>query len=231
MTGSSRSRQLAIEEERYYWLLRKVFYVWASFYDVAFRLLSFGAIARLRENVVDIADLRKSSTILDIGTGTGGQAFAFARRGFDVVGIDLSEHMLEVAKKKNEYENATFEIADAAKLPFKDQSFDGSCVSFALHDMIPSIRERAVKEMARVTKTRGTIIIVDYGLPKNKVRRFFIYNFVRLYEVYYSEFIRFDLGLLLRKSGIEIKEKWTVLFGAGRILKGTKIAKQRPKRN
>ena len=88
--------------------------------------------------------------------------------------------------------------------------------------MIPSVREKALKEMVRVTKPKGTIMIVDYALPKNKMRGFLFYNIVRLYEPYYTEFIKSDLETLLKKSGINIEEELPVLLGAGRILKGTK---------
>lgn len=86
--------------------------------------------------------------------------------------------------------------------------------------MILTIREKALKEMARVTKPKGTVVIVDYALPKNKIGRFLVYHIVKLYEAYYSEFIKSDLEALLRKSGIETKEQLPVLLGAGRISKG-----------
>jgi ubiquinone/menaquinone biosynthesis C-methylase UbiE len=109
-------------------------------------------------------------------------------------------------------------------LPFKDSSFDVSCVSFALHDMPLTIREKVLKEMVRVIKPEGMIIIVDYALPENRIGRFLVYHFVKIYEKeYYSKFIKSDLEELLRKSGIEIKEKLPVLLGAGRILKGIRI--------
>ena len=162
---------------------------------------------------------------MDVATGTGKQAFAFAKRGYDVIGIDLSEAMLKVANKKNKFGNLKFEVADATNLRFEDNSFDISCMSFALHDMPLSIREKALQEMVRVTKTRGMIVIVDYALPKkNKISRFLIFHFVNLYEgKYYSNFVKSDLETLLRKTGIEIKEELPVLLGAGKILKGIKI--------
>ena len=76
---------------------------------------------------------KNGSRILDVGTGTGKQAFAFAKKGYDVTGIDLSEAMLKVANKKNNYEDVKFTVADASNLPFKDSSFDVSGVSFALY--------------------------------------------------------------------------------------------------
>ncbi len=206
------------EEEKYYSLLKKYARILAPFYDTVTMPFS-----RLRDKVVDFANARNDSKILDVATGTGKQAFAFAKKGYDVIGIDLSEDMLKVAINKNKYENAKFEVADATNLPFEDKSFDFSCVSFALHDMILTIREKALKEMVRVIKPKGTIMIVDYALPKNKISRFLIYHIVKLYEPYYTEFIKSDLEALLRKSGIEIKEQLPVLLGAGRILKGVRM--------
>src|SRR4030042_1286840 len=133
--------QMMDKEKEYYSLVKKVFDILAPFYDIVTMPFS-----RVRDKVVNFANARKGSKLLDIATGTGKQAFAFAKKGYDVIGIDLSEAMLKVANKKNKYENVKFEVADATNLPFENNSFDVSCVSFALHDMIPSIREKALKE-------------------------------------------------------------------------------------
>jgi len=183
------SHKTTDEEEKYYQLLKKYARILAPFYDAVFGTLTLGAGSRLREKVADTTNARNGSRILDVATGTGKQAFAFARKGHDVIGIDLSEDMLKQAKRKNKYENARFDVADATNLPFEDNSFDVSCASFALHDMIPTIREKALKEMIRVTKPKGTVVIVDYALPKNKLKRFLTYHIVQLYEPYYPEFI------------------------------------------
>lgn len=207
------------EEKEYYLLVKKVFDILAPFYDIVTMPFS-----RVRDKVVNFTNVRNGSKILDIATGTGKQAFAFAKKGCDVVGIDLSQAMLKVANKKNKYGNVKFEVANATHLPFEDNSFDVSCVSFGLHDMPLTIREKALKEMVRVTKTKGMTVIVDYALPKNEIGRFLIYHFVNLYEGrYYSTFIKSDLQALLKKIGIEIKEELPVLLGAGKILKGIKI--------
>lgn len=207
------------EKEEYYSLVKNVFKILAPFYDTV-----TAPISRIRDKVVDFTDARNGSRILDIGTGTGRQAFAFAKRGYDATGIDLSKDMLRVANKKNKYENAGFLVADASNLPFRDSSFDVSSVSFALHDMLLPIREKALKEMVRVTRRWGMIVIVDYALPENRVSRFLIYHFVKLYEgKYYIEFIKSEFEALLKESGIELTEKLSVLLGAGRILKGIRM--------
>ncbi|KPQ43980.1 MAG: ubiquinone/menaquinone biosynthesis methyltransferase [Candidatus Methanoperedens nitroreducens] len=209
----------ADKEKEYYLLVRKVFRIIAPFYDIGTIPIS-----GLRDKAVNFTNAGMGSKFLDVATGTGKQAFAFAKRGYDVTGIDLSEAMLKVAIKKNKCENAKFALADATNLPFKNRSFDVSCISFALHDMPLTIIEKVLKEMARATKPQGMIIIVDYALPENRIGRFLVYHFVKIYEKeYYSKFIKSDLKALLRKSGIGIKEELPVLLGAGRILKGMRI--------
>ena len=212
----SENAEISTKEKEYYKLIKLYARLLAPFYDTVTAILS-----KLRDKVVDFTNAPVESRILDVATGTGKQAFAFAKKGYDIIGIDLSKDMLKIAYRKNMYKNAEFQLADATKLPFKDNSFDVSCVSFALHDMILTIREKTLKEMRRVTKTNGTIIIVDYNLPKDKIGKFFVFNFVRLYEPYYPEFIKSDLAGLLKNTGIEIKRDIPVLLGAARIIKGT----------
>ena len=210
------AEKLTDEEKEYYLLVKKAFAILAPFYDAIAAPFS-----GVRDKVVNFTNAQKGSKILDVATGTGQQAFAFAKKGYEVIGIDLSEAMLNVAKKKNKFRNVKFEVADATNLPFEDNSFDISSVSFALHDMPLSIREKVLKEMVRVTKPKGIVIIVDYDLPKNKIGKFLIYHFIALFEAeYYKNFIKSDLEALLNKNRIEIIEKYTVLSGAGRILKG-----------
>jgi len=203
--------------EDYYSYINRFFEKWAPVYDFTDLFIS-----GVRWKTVDFTDAKIGSRVLDVCTGTGKQAFAFARKGYDVTGIDLSENMLKVAKKNNIYRNVRFETADAANMPFNNSSFDISCISFALHEMPLTIREKVLNEMVRVTKPKGTIIIVDYALPVNKISRFLVYHFVKLYESkYYPEFIKSEPEMSLRKLGIKTKEVLPVLHGVGKILKVT----------
>ena len=129
---------------------------------------------------------------------------------------------LKLAKvQKNKYKNVKFEVADATNISYENNYFDVSCISFGLHEMPLTIREKVLEEMVRVTKPKGVIIIVDYALPKNKIGKYLVYQFVRSYESrYYPEFIKSDIKALIRKCGIEIENELPVLLEAGRILKG-----------
>jgi len=206
------------EEKEYYALTKRAFDFLAPFYNVMTLPL-----VRVRNQVVDFVSADKGSTVLDVATGTGQQAFAFAKRGYNVIGVDLTESMLEIARRDNKDGYVKFEAADATHLRFEANSFDVSCVSFALHDMPPNIREKVLQEMVRITKPDGIMVIVDYDLPHNKIGRALIYRLITLYEgEYYKQFIASDLDSLLRKTRVEVVERVSVLFGAGRILKGIK---------
>lgn len=208
------------EEKEYDALTKRAFDSLAPFYN-----LMTLPLFRVRSQVVDFANARNGSTVLDVATGTGQQAFAFAKRGYAVIGVDLTESMLEIARKNNKSGLVKFETADATQLRFEENSFDVSCISFALHDMPPNVREKALQEMVRVTRPNGIVVIVDYDLPENRIGKALIYCLITLYEgEYYKEFIVSDLDSLLRKTGVEVTERVSVLSGAGRILKGLKKA-------
>lgn len=112
------------EEAKYYSLLLSYAHILAPFYNALFGCLTFGKAGSLRDLVAEFVGPKKGSRILDVATGTGKQAYAFAKRGYDVTGIDLSRDMLKIAIAQNKYDIAKFEIADATKLPFKDNMFD-----------------------------------------------------------------------------------------------------------
>lgn len=206
------------EVEAYYTLTRRAF----DFLAPVYNLMTLPLI-RVRDQVVEMVHAAAGSVVLDVASGTGQQAFAFAKHGYSVFGVDLIESMLEIARKHSKDDRVKFEVADATRLRFAENTFDVTCISFALHDMPMSIREQVLREMVRVTKPDGVIVIVEYHLPTNKTGRFLIYHFITLYESeYYKQFITSDLGALLRKTGIWITAKQSVLWGGGIILKGVK---------
>jgi ubiquinone/menaquinone biosynthesis C-methylase UbiE len=82
-------------DEEYYSYIKEWFKKESRFYHLLVDVLSI----RFRNKIVDLVGAREGSEILDVATGTGGLAFAFAKKGYGVIGIDLSEEMIEVAKK------------------------------------------------------------------------------------------------------------------------------------
>jgi len=202
------------EEREYYSLSRRIYPIFAHFYDAV--VFPF---RRLRHEVAKVVDLRADSRLLDVATGTGAQAFAFAEKVREVIGVDLSEEMLRIARRKNRFPNVKFQQGDATHFPFGDASFDASCVSFALHEMPLSIRQQVIREMARVTKPGGTVIVVDYGLPRNRVMSWLAYHVVKLYEPDpYAGFVRSDVAALLEGAGISLKDHHPALLGVAQIV-------------
>lgn len=204
--------------EDYYLYTKKLFKRWAPLYNLMELF-----IAPVRLQVVELIHGQQGLKILDVATGTGKQAFAFAKKGYDVVGIDLSEDMLEIAHRMNKYDNVEFTVADATKIPFDDNCFDVTCISLALHDMPLSIRKKVLSEMVRVTQSVGTIAIIDYTLPKTRIWRILIYHIIRLYESkYYADFIKSDVYTLLQESGIQIQKVYPMMLSSLRIIIGVK---------
>lgn len=202
--------------EDYYSYTRKLFRRLSYVYDFTEIVLS-----GTRTKVADFTDAKEGAKILDVATGTGKQAFEFAKRGYEIIGADLSEPMLKVAIRNNRYDNVIFILADAAKLPFKKEYFDICCISLALHEMPLSIRGEVLQEITRVTRSGGTIMIMDYSTsPKSRLGRYFVRYIARLFESkYYPEFKNSDFESLLKRQGIEVTAELSVIYGIFKIFK------------
>lgn len=125
-------------------------------------------------------------------------------------------------REKGDGANVTFSLSDAANMPFKDDSFDICCISFALHHMPIEVGKRVLKEIIRVTKGDGCIIIVDYALYKemNKIKRWLFLRLASLFESkYFKEFIQLDFEDLVEKSKLKIEMQISVMLGFAKISK------------
>lgn len=203
------------DERAYYSLSRRVYGSWfAAVYDTVCLPLR-----GLRSRVARLAGIRAGMRAIDIATGTGAQARAFAEAGASVVAIDLSPRMLSIAKRKHGDFDIEFVEGDATALHVHNASVDASCVSFALHEMPASVRARVVDEMARVTRPGGLVVIVDYALPRNRVWRWVVYHAIKLYERdHYADFIDSELSALLARSKISIHAEYRALLGVARVV-------------
>src|SRR5437870_13108125 len=101
--------------------------------------------------LLDAADVSGKMSILDVGCGPGYVSAAAAERGAIPIGLDFSEEMIAIAKKK--FPGVEFQHGDAQNLPFPDNSFDRVVANFALLHLANP--ERAIAEAARVLKPGG----------------------------------------------------------------------------
>lgn len=117
--------------------------------------------------LVESANLNGSERVLDVATGGGHTAFALAPHAAEVVALDLTRPMLEVAQQEamaRGLSNISYVEGDAQALPFSDASFDVVACRQAPHHF-PNIKQ-AVNEWARVLKPGGKLLLVDSTSPE-----------------------------------------------------------------
>lgn len=99
--------------------------------------------------------------VLDVGCGTGSDLELYHQGGCKVHGVDLSTSMLKVARRKFG-ESAELWLADAAHIPYQNESFDLVLCTHTLHEIPPEHRSSVVREMIRVVKNNGRLLITDF---------------------------------------------------------------------
>ena len=139
----------------------------AKRYDFLNDLLSLGRTKAWRKVVTSIIDPVPGMKILDIAAGTGSSSRPLADRGAQVICLDFSEGMLAAGRKRNP--DLTVVQGDALKLPFPDENFDVTTISFGLRNTHDA--GAALAEAHRVTKTGGKIVIAEFSHPTNAVLR------------------------------------------------------------
>jgi demethylmenaquinone methyltransferase/2-methoxy-6-polyprenyl-1,4-benzoquinol methylase len=128
------------------------------------------------ENVPEIVGSWQPKKIVDLATGTGDLALALQRKlpAAEIVGVDFLPEMLELAKQKGVQQTI---VADAMRLPFANSSFDCVTVAFGLRNM--EEWGGALREMARVLRTTGHLLVLEFSLPRLSILRGF-YRFIVL---------------------------------------------------
>lgn len=142
----------------------------AERYDFVNRVISLGIDQGWRRKTVDALNLSTGARVLDLATGTADLALLVARAEptASVVGVDPSERMLDVGREKVAKAELsgriTLQNGDAESLPFEPRTFDGLCIAFGIRN-VPD-RDRALREMARVTKLGGRVAILELSEPR-----------------------------------------------------------------
>ena len=141
-------------------------------YDLLNDLQSFGWHRRWKRRVAELAAVPPGGRALDLCCGTGDIAFALARRGAQVTGLDFNRQMLEVAESRNKIRdpksgarNPTFIQGDAQQIPFPDALFDAITVGYGLRNL--TSWENGLAEMQRVARPGGRLVVLDFGKPAN----------------------------------------------------------------
>jgi len=145
----------------------KMFDAVAGRYDAMNRVMTFGLEPRWRRDVVRAVAPGPGMRILDLAAGTGASTTTFARGGAATVACDFSAGML--AEGRRRHPELTFVAGDALRLPFADASFDVVTISFGLRNV--SSVEQALRELARVTRPGGRLVVLETATPPARLVR------------------------------------------------------------
>jgi demethylmenaquinone methyltransferase/2-methoxy-6-polyprenyl-1,4-benzoquinol methylase len=146
----------------------KMFDTISKEYDGLNRVISFGIDVKWRKKIVQIINNTHPDSILDIATGTADLAILLTKtKASKIIGLDISEGMLEVGRKKIKklhLENTIdLNLGDSENMPFANNSFDAITVAFGVRNF--ENLEKGLSEILRVLKPGGTLAVLETSIP------------------------------------------------------------------
>jgi demethylmenaquinone methyltransferase / 2-methoxy-6-polyprenyl-1,4-benzoquinol methylase len=153
-------------------------------YDFLNHFLSLGIDILWRKKAIRLLKTGNPKFILDVATGTGDFAIeALSLNPEKITGIDISEGMLEMGRKKilNKGYEKRIELlsGDSENLPFHDEQFDAITVGFGVRNF--ENLSKGLNEINRVLKTNGTAVILEFSKPKTfPIKQLYNFYFTRL---------------------------------------------------
>lgn len=130
-------------------------------YDVTNDVLALGQTVHWRRQVTQALQPLPGRRVLDLAAGTGTSSRPLRAAGADVVSCDFSIGMLQQGMRQ--YPEQLFVAGDALALPFADDTFDAVTISFGLRNITD--HEAGLREMARVTRPGGTLVVCEFSTP------------------------------------------------------------------
>jgi len=139
-------------------------------YDLLNHVLSLGIDILWRKKAIKMLKPEQPKIILDVATGTGDFAIeALALNPDKIIGVDISEGMLEVGRKKmanlGHNDIIDLQLGDSEKLLFEDNKFDAVIVSFGVRNF--ENLETGLSDMLRVLRPGGTTVIIEFSQPES----------------------------------------------------------------
>lgn len=154
-------------------------------YDLLNHLLSMGIDKSWRRKAMRELEGGRRGTVLDIACGTGDFSIEALRHGVErVVGADISENMLAVAREKAREkgleDRLEFRYGDSENLDFEDGTFDAVTVAFGVRNF--EHLERGLAEMCRVLRPGGKVVILEFSTPER-------FPMKQLYRFYFKQIL------------------------------------------
>jgi len=165
----------------------------SSKYDVLNHLLSLNIDKVWRRKTARAVAKHQPATILDLATGTADLAIALAKSNpkAHIIGMDISEKMLEIGKRKvtKQKMDSRIEllIGDAASLPFEDNIFDAVTVAFGVRNF--EDLDKGLSEIHRVLKPNGQVVILEFSMPER-------FPVKQLYHFYFKHLLPLIGGIV-----------------------------------
>jgi ubiquinone/menaquinone biosynthesis C-methylase UbiE len=189
----------------------------APYYDTILDLLTFKQYAGFQKKAVKILAPEKGEKVLDLCSGTGRVASWMLQTvggEGEVVGMDLSERMVEVAKRRyGGFKKMVFLHKDVTK-PFGYQNyFDGIFASFAMHELPEKKRLVALEHSCLALKERGRMVVADFNPQVSGKAKIISLIFFKLFERGNLNFFSFDQSTMLKKVGFKRIRSFPVLGG------------------
>ena len=154
----------------------------AERYDLLNHLLSAGRDKQWRMRAVAQLHLTGTETVLDLCTGTADLAIAALdgpRRARRVIGVDFSAAMLEIARRKTRAQPIALLRGDATRIPVADARVNAVTIGFGIRNVEQPMA--ACREILRVLRPGGTLVILEFSLPRSKaVRQLYLWYFRRI---------------------------------------------------
>jgi demethylmenaquinone methyltransferase / 2-methoxy-6-polyprenyl-1,4-benzoquinol methylase len=213
----------------------------ADRYDLMNDLMSFGLHRLWKAFTVSVARIRPGERVLDVASGSGDLARAFAARGAEVWMSDINAPMLARGRDRmlDAGRMAPAVRCDAERLPFGDARFDCVSVGFGLRNM--TRKDAALAEMARVLKPGGRLLVLEFSRVWKPLQKpYDLYSFHVLPWLgkrvagdagsyrYLAESIRMHpdqaaLAAMLERAGLERVEYFNLAAGAVAVHRGYKL--------
>lgn len=195
----------------------------SQFYDLFDLVFLLGNKGNPRMGLLE-AISNTSQRILEICVGTAASSLLVAvhNPSNQIVGIDISDGMLAVARRKIAHQKLTnLEVHNmsADALRFADGSFDVVMVSFALHELEQELREKVFQEVARVLKPGGTFCIIDFVRQGSRRSRVFIKVLTRIESPCFAAFLETNWREHLNAYGFNFESEKEFSFSKLYILR------------
>lgn len=142
-----------------------------------------------------------------IGTATNSVIIAEKRKNIEITGIDLSEEMLAIGKEKlnkKGIKNVSTIIMNATELKFDNNYFDVILISLVLHEVESITRDKIMKEIKRVLKRKGKLIIIEWEKPKKILQRL-LFLLIEVSEPkWFKEFLNLDFKVYVKQFSLQV---------------------------